>query len=438
VFRLPAEADGSSRGEHNQPLWRSDSIASQESQVAIMKFVWSFGKFKDRLQAMRDFYEESQKIGLVEKMKQLAREPYRDPWKEIGSAEVQLLMDGLAPDDDSSNWQNGNQTTSSGPSCSSSCDSESSQEEVDAAGYRDRAREHVASGGTGGLDSRALRRHSDLDPSASATLVQMLSKSAPLPQRNSLTSSSLGWRQCRSKFDSFDLEECRSKSKDPWYDIGRRTGHQFFRRQWSRELFANAESSAASAGVQTEPGSPASRRRTSVQLWASVNMNKANELPTQPQVTLGSSSPSSPLRSPEAQAKHSVPVGLEIQEMSCRVRTWSAELQATEAEKKSKMQTWSSQIETKAHLLLQLKENLSQLRSLDSTMNIPKGLAPRMGQSPVQCSIASSSSPNGTSSMASPLRTTSPPFFHRSSQGAKIARFNVSDGITREEPLHEF
>lgn len=62
-----------------------------------LRFVWSFEKFQSRLQVMRDIYEEYQKFGLEEVRRRLHHEPYLDPWKEIGTGEVQMLLQGLQP-----------------------------------------------------------------------------------------------------------------------------------------------------------------------------------------------------------------------------------------------------------------------------------------------------------------------------------------------------
>eukprot|EP00929_Paragymnodinium_shiwhaense_P000506 TRINITY_DN100746_c0_g1_i2.p1 TRINITY_DN100746_c0_g1~~TRINITY_DN100746_c0_g1_i2.p1 ORF type:complete len:1284 (-),score=263.40 TRINITY_DN100746_c0_g1_i2:251-4102(-) len=67
----------------------------EQAQRLSLRFVWSLEKFRRRLEVMRDVYEECQKRGLEEVRRQLRREPYADPWKEIGNGEVQMLLQGL-------------------------------------------------------------------------------------------------------------------------------------------------------------------------------------------------------------------------------------------------------------------------------------------------------------------------------------------------------
>lgn len=49
---------------------------------AAVRYVWSLQKFEDRLQAMRDIYEELNRSGLEAVHERLAAKPYLDPWKE--------------------------------------------------------------------------------------------------------------------------------------------------------------------------------------------------------------------------------------------------------------------------------------------------------------------------------------------------------------------
>lgn len=61
-----------------------------------LSFVWTREKFKERLQGMRDVYEETRRCGLEYVQERLEAEPYTDPWKEIGAGEVQVLIDGVS------------------------------------------------------------------------------------------------------------------------------------------------------------------------------------------------------------------------------------------------------------------------------------------------------------------------------------------------------
>ncbi|CAE8661234.1 unnamed protein product [Polarella glacialis] len=61
-----------------------------------LKFVWTLEKFTDRLQSMRDLYEEigdGSNIRVLQR--KLEEEPYNNPWREIGDGEVRMMIDGL-------------------------------------------------------------------------------------------------------------------------------------------------------------------------------------------------------------------------------------------------------------------------------------------------------------------------------------------------------
>jgi len=70
-------------------LWEEGRL-----ERGTLKFVWSWHKFNDRLQAFRDIYEEFQQTSFEGVQRRLEQEPYSDPWKEIGSAEVTMLLEG--------------------------------------------------------------------------------------------------------------------------------------------------------------------------------------------------------------------------------------------------------------------------------------------------------------------------------------------------------
>lgn len=418
----------------NNRLRSKTTYSGCESKM-VMKFVWSFEKFRNRLQAMRDFYEECQKLGVAEKMQQLAREPYSDPWKEIGGGEVEMLVDGLTPGCDRNNQNGIGTTTAGGSSGSSDVDSVTSQEESDV----------LMVAGTGGSADR-MRRITEPDAALSREIVNaFFDGDVQADAWRGSRSCDLGELEARS----CDLGEWSrgakgKKTKDLWYEMGRRRGQQLFRRTCAATIEDTGDGVRPRA--QTVGGLAAfrsERQRPSAQSLASV---------ASPTTAPG-------IRLDRSESNKSIPGDLE---MSGRLRTWTSELQANEAEKKTKMKNWSSQIEAKASLLLQLKENLSQLRALDTSLSLPKGLSPqsktsspssgfspasfppkrgsindstsslRMGQLPLQTSGARTSSPKGADSASG-----ASPFFQSSSRGAKVTRF-TGDRAARQGRPSEF
>lgn len=73
---------------------RNSSIGRKQEKS--LKFVWDMQKFKCRLDSMRDIYEEMAETSEDQVRDRLEQEPYNDPWKEIGAAEVGLLIEGLS------------------------------------------------------------------------------------------------------------------------------------------------------------------------------------------------------------------------------------------------------------------------------------------------------------------------------------------------------
>lgn len=59
-----------------------------------LKFVWTLEKFRERLQSMRDIYEELGRDTRAVQQR-LEAEPYNNPWKEIADAEVCMMLNGL-------------------------------------------------------------------------------------------------------------------------------------------------------------------------------------------------------------------------------------------------------------------------------------------------------------------------------------------------------
>eukprot|EP00930_Biecheleria_cincta_P040427 TRINITY_DN27701_c0_g2_i1.p1 TRINITY_DN27701_c0_g2~~TRINITY_DN27701_c0_g2_i1.p1 ORF type:complete len:1339 (-),score=282.29 TRINITY_DN27701_c0_g2_i1:26-4042(-) len=56
-----------------------------------LKFVWTLEKFRERLQSMRDIYEELGRNTRAVQQR-LEAEPYNNPWKEIADAEVCMML----------------------------------------------------------------------------------------------------------------------------------------------------------------------------------------------------------------------------------------------------------------------------------------------------------------------------------------------------------
>lgn len=79
----------------NSPTGRRNSLLGRKQDNFSLKFVWEMLKFKSRLNSMRDLYEEMKETSLDDVRERLAMEPYNDPWKEIGAAEVEMLIEGM-------------------------------------------------------------------------------------------------------------------------------------------------------------------------------------------------------------------------------------------------------------------------------------------------------------------------------------------------------
>jgi len=86
----------------NRPRCADQHVEALQERPAkpggeALKFVWSFEKFRARLQSMRDTYEEMRRQGVVRVQQRLDVEPYMDPWKEFGGGDMQLLLDVYPP-----------------------------------------------------------------------------------------------------------------------------------------------------------------------------------------------------------------------------------------------------------------------------------------------------------------------------------------------------
>jgi len=367
----------------SKPASPGEGMNEASEQTAVMKFVWSFDKFKNRLQWMRDFYAEFQAQGAESCMEKLSREPYSDPWKEIGAAEVQMLLEGLGSTGHET--ENGTTPTSAGSMSDGEDGSDEDESTPESTPEED------------DLPSPAARRQNRAVTICSPT------------KRGSITGSTR-----RRSVDVGALMGSRSpriKEEATWYDIGRQNRKQFFNHPQS--------DTATRKGMKSCPLSafrPPTERTPLSESLDDVSLR--NSLPR----------PKPPSRFEEDRIWESLgDFQTPLDAGNSCIKNVAAELQVKEVERSAKLKDWFTQIQVKEDLLMQVQENLKQLRALDSPSSQQSSpVSPQNGTSPSRFgSLQRISEPAVQTRDVSPITVTSPEGTNTvPSRQSKITRFD--------------